>query len=140
MSNTLTIERMQEREEAITLHKMGWAQQRIAKMIGVPQQTISYWLSREFKLKGLALTYAVELRQWGLETEKIAEMMGISPSIIERWVSRIEVDPWKALLYQQYGMNGDNTGSATLANIGRTYKFTNNGKRVIPIIANNSKQ
>ena len=45
----ISAERIQLREQAIVLRKIGWAQQRIADHIGVPRQTVGYWLSRDMK-------------------------------------------------------------------------------------------
>lgn len=41
----LTPERIQKKAHALTLRKQGWTEQRIAIEIGIPQQTISDWLT-----------------------------------------------------------------------------------------------
>ena len=51
----ITAERIQLREQAIVLRKMGWTQQAIADHIGVPPRTTSDWLSHN--MKGTFLTF-----------------------------------------------------------------------------------
>lgn len=46
MARQLSPERIQLKEQAIVLRKMGWAQQRIADNIGVPRQTVGYWFAK----------------------------------------------------------------------------------------------
>lgn len=121
-----------EKHQIIILRKMGWSQAQISRQTSIPQQTISYWLSHDIKMPSLARCTAIQLRKAGLDFEKIAELMGISPSIIERWARGVEVDEMEVFYYQRlvYDKNDD---TATLANIGKDWKFTNNGKAIVTI-------
>lgn len=46
MSRHLSPDRIQLKEQAIILRKMGWTQQRIADSTGVPRQVVTYWLAK----------------------------------------------------------------------------------------------
>ena len=48
MGRTLTPERQQLKEHAITLRKQGWTEQAIAVELSIPQQTVSGWLRSVF--------------------------------------------------------------------------------------------
>jgi alkyl sulfatase BDS1-like metallo-beta-lactamase superfamily hydrolase len=104
MARVLTLEREEKKQQVIILHKMGWAQEEIGKMVGIPQQTISYWLSHDVKTASMAKAQAILCHSMGWEDEKIAEAVGVSPSIVKRWVS-------------------------TVANIGKDAIVTNNSKQ-----------
>jgi len=109
MARVLTLEREGKKQQVIILRKMGWTQEEIGKMVEVPQQTISYWLSHAVKGPSMAKAQALFCHSIGWEYEKIAEGVGVPLSIVRRWI-------------------GQNT---TLANVGKDAIVTNNSKQDI---------
>jgi len=88
MARTLTLERDCLRQQVIVLRKMGWMQEEISETVGVPQQTISYWLSHDIRRPSMAKGQAILCHSIGWEDEKIGEAIGVAPSIVRRWVGQ----------------------------------------------------
>lgn len=86
MARVLTLEREGKRQQVIILRKMGWMQEEIGGTVGIPQQTIRYWLSHAVKGPSMAKAQAIFCHSIGWEDEKIAEGVGVSLSIVKRWV------------------------------------------------------
>jgi len=68
-------------KKVIVLRKMGWSEQFISAETGIPQQTISYWLSHDVRRPSMAKGQAILCHSMGWEDEIIAEAVGVAPSM-----------------------------------------------------------